>query len=111
MTLAVLASCASGSKEGKMYKDFPETRQLVAETLPLDTALFRYPFRVKVQGDKVPMYFMVGCFVVLRQIYLMITIPLTGKLELVFAGWPITWVVCAAGMLFYFVKAKWLPEE
>ena len=55
--------------------------------------------------------FMVGCFVVLRQIYLMITIPLTGKLELVFAGWPITWVVCAAGMLFYFVKAKWLPEE
>ena len=61
--------------------------------------------------SKVPMYFMVGCFVVLRQIYLMITIPLTGKLELVFAGWPITWVVCAAGMLFYFVKAKWLPEE
>lgn len=64
MTLAVLAGCASGSKEGKMYKNFPETRQLVAETLPLDTALFRYPFRVKVQGDKVAMLDLHGadCF-------------------------------------------------
>ena len=61
--------------------------------------------------SKVPMYFMVGCFVVLRQIYLMIAIPMTGKLELVFAGWPITWVVCAAGMLAYYLKADWLPKE
>ena len=61
--------------------------------------------------SKVPMYFMVGCFVVLRQIYLMIAIPMTGKLELVFAGWPITWVGCAAGMLAYYLKADWLPKE
>ena len=61
--------------------------------------------------SKVPMYFMVGCFVVLRQIYLMIAIPMTGKLELVFAGWPITCVVCAAGMLAYYLKADWLPKE
>lgn len=61
--------------------------------------------------SKVPMYFMVGCFVVLRQIYLMIAIPMTGKLELVFAGWPITWVVCAAGMLAYYLKGDWLPKE
>ena len=61
--------------------------------------------------SKVPLYFMVGCFVVLRQIYLMIAIPMTGKLELVFAGWPITWVVCAAGMLAYYLKADWLPME
>ncbi len=61
--------------------------------------------------SKVPMYFMVGCFVVLRQIYLMIAIPMTGKLELVFAGWPITWAICAVGMLIYFVKANWLPKE
>ena len=61
--------------------------------------------------SKVPMYFMVGCFVVLTQIYLMIAIPMTGKLELVFAGWPITWVVCAAGMLAYYLKADWLPKE
>ena len=61
--------------------------------------------------SKIPMYFMVGCFVVLRQIYLMIAIPMTGKLELVFAGWPITWIVCAAGMLFYYMKVDWLPKE
>ena len=61
--------------------------------------------------SKIPMYFMVGCFVVLRQIYLMIAIPMTGKLELVFAGWPITWVVCAISMLIYYLKADWLPKE
>ena len=40
--------------------------------------------------SRVPMYFMLGSFVVLRQIYLMIAVPLTGSLAIVFAGWPIT---------------------
>lgn len=53
MAMAVLASCTPGKQEGNRYNDFPETRQLVAETMPLDTALFRYPFRVRVQEDKV----------------------------------------------------------
>lgn len=33
------------------YVDFPETRELTARTLLLDTALFRYPYRVRVQGN------------------------------------------------------------
>lgn len=61
--------------------------------------------------SRVPMYFMLGSFVVLRQIYLMIAVPLTGSLAIVFAGWPITWVVCAIGMLIYYVKVDWLPKE
>lgn len=61
--------------------------------------------------SKVPMYFMLGCFVVLRQIYLMITVPMTNSLNVVFAGWPLTWVVCAVGMLIYFFKADWLKEK
>ncbi len=58
--------------------------------------------------SRVPMYFMLGCFVVLRQIYLMIAVPLTGSLKVVMAGWPITWVICAVGMLIYYSKADWL---
>lgn len=61
--------------------------------------------------SKVPMFFMLGCFVVLRQIYLIIAVPMTGSLSVVTAGWPITWVICAAGMLLYYVTADWLPEE
>lgn len=61
--------------------------------------------------SKVPMYFMLGCFVVLRQIYLMIAVPMTGSLLVVFAGWPITWVICAAGMFIYYIRADWLPKS
>ena len=31
--------------------DFPQTRELKGTVIPLDTALFRYPFRIRVQGD------------------------------------------------------------
>lgn len=34
------------------YVDFPETRELTSRTLTLDSALFRYPYRVRVQDDK-----------------------------------------------------------
>ena len=61
--------------------------------------------------SKIPMYFMLGCFVVLRQIYLMIAVPLTNNLFVVMTGWPVTWVICAIGMLAYYLKADWLPEE
>lgn len=61
--------------------------------------------------SKVPMYFMLGCFVVLRQIYLMIAVPMTGNLLIVIAGWPLTWIVCAVGMLAYYLKVDWLVEE
>ena len=51
----ILASCTSekGAFDGeKPYTDFPQERELTARTLPLDTALFRYPYRIRVQGDK-----------------------------------------------------------
>lgn len=58
--------------------------------------------------SKIPMYFMVGSFVVLRQIYLAVAVPMTHDLMAVMAGWPVTWVVCAVGMLIYFLKVDWL---
>lgn len=49
----LFVACTSVPDERMMsYSDFPETRELTAWTLPLDTALFRYPYRVRVQDDK-----------------------------------------------------------
>ena len=60
--------------------------------------------------SQVPMYFMLGCFVVLRQIYLTIAVPMTHSLLVVMAGWPATWVVCAIGMALYFFHVNWLED-
>lgn len=49
----LFAACSSVSDEKMMsYSNFPETRALAARTLPLDTALFRYPYRVRILVDK-----------------------------------------------------------
>lgn len=53
LLLALLAACTSAPHgEGLAYADFPQTRELKGKVIPLDTALLRYPFRVRVQGDK-----------------------------------------------------------
>ena len=61
--------------------------------------------------SKIPMYFMLGSFVVLRQIYLMIAVPLTNDVNVVMAGWPITWIACAIGMAVYYFKTDWLKKN
>ena len=60
--------------------------------------------------SSIPMFFMLGCFVVIRQIYLAITVPATHSLLVVMAGWPVTWALCAAGMTVYFFKADWMRD-
>ncbi len=61
--------------------------------------------------SKIPMYFMLGSFVVLRQIYLMIAVPLTDSVNVVMAGWPLTWVICAVGMAWYYFRTDWLKKN
>ena len=61
--------------------------------------------------SKIPMYFMLGSFVILRQIYLMIAVPLTNDVNVVMAGWPITWIACAIGMAVYYFKTDWLKKN
>ena len=39
-------------KDTLSYIDFPQERELKAQVVTLDTALFRYPFRVRIKGDK-----------------------------------------------------------
>lgn len=60
--------------------------------------------------SNIPMYFMVGSFVVLRQIYLAITVPMTHNLGIVFAGWPLTWLICAIGLVTYYFHVHWLDH-
>ncbi|WP_295096359.1 MATE family efflux transporter [uncultured Catenibacterium sp.] len=60
--------------------------------------------------SNIPMYFMVGTFVFLRQIYLAIAVPSTHNIGIVFAGWPVTWIVCMIGLLFYYFRVHWLDH-
>lgn len=60
--------------------------------------------------SNIPMYFMVGTFVFLRQIYLAIAVPLTHNIGIVFAGWPVTWVICMIGLLIYYFRVHWLDH-
>lgn len=60
--------------------------------------------------SSIPMFFMLGCFVVVRQIYLAVTVPATHSLMVVMTGWPLTWVLCAFGMTVYFFRADWMKD-
>lgn len=47
-----LISCnQSGVKEYPRYTDFPQEKKLIADLVSLDTALFRYPFRIAVRDS------------------------------------------------------------
>lgn len=53
LLLVVLAACTSApNSKGLAYEEFPQTRELKGKVIPLDTALFRYPFRIRVQEGK-----------------------------------------------------------
>ncbi len=54
LSFAILAACSSPTPQSQVtaYAEFPEIRKLQGEVIPTDTALFRYPFRIRVQEDK-----------------------------------------------------------
>lgn len=57
--------------------------------------------------SKIPMYSMILCFVILRQIYLAIATQYSSELITVFLGWPITWIVNAVLLsVYYHVYSK-----
>lgn len=117
--IIALGAVAMYLRGGWMISIFTSDREVIANGA-LMLRLFSYGYIVlpvvqilngALRGagrSKVPMYFMVGSFVVLRQIYLMIAVPMTESLAAVLAGWPLTWVVCGVGMVIYYVKADWL---
>lgn len=48
-----VSACASVPEKGVPYEDFPVTEKLSGQTVPLDTTVFRFPYRIRVQGDTV----------------------------------------------------------
>lgn len=53
LLLSLLGGCTfTSDNKGISYDGFPIVRNLSARTLSLDTALFRYPFRIRVQDNK-----------------------------------------------------------
>ena len=61
--------------------------------------------------SKIPLYTMVGCYVVIRQIYLAIAYHFDHSIVVVYLGWPLTWVICAILLVVYFKKANWLAHH
>ena len=59
-------------------------------------------------GDaKVPMFIMLGSFVVFRQIYLFIVSHITTSIYPIALGYPAGWLVCSVLMFLYFRMSHW----
>ena len=54
LVVGLLFSCSQSKKTFfvNKYSDFPEEKELRGEVIELDTALFRYPFRIRIERDK-----------------------------------------------------------
>ncbi len=51
--LFTIASCSSPKSDSIVqYTEFPEELHLMGKELPMDTAVFRYPFRISVEGAR-----------------------------------------------------------
>lgn len=60
--------------------------------------------------SRVPMFVMVGCWCVLRVIWIQIMVPLTQDIRVVFWSYPITWAVSVTILTIYFFKVDWLHK-
>lgn len=49
LLIGSLVSCSESSRHFPRYEDFPDEKVLNAQVIHLDTALFRYPFRIAVK--------------------------------------------------------------
>lgn len=45
-------SCSPVTDDARHYDNFPETIHLQSEVVELDTVLFRYPFRIRIQDNR-----------------------------------------------------------
>ena len=55
-----------------------------------------------------PMLIMIFCYVIVRQIYLAIAVPITHNFTFVMAGFPATWALCALLLWLYYHRITWL---
>ena len=60
--------------------------------------------------SRVPMFVMVGCWCVLRVIWIQVMVPLTQDIRVVFWSYPITWTFSVLILTIYFCKVDWLHK-
>ena len=60
--------------------------------------------------SRVPMFVMVGCWCVLRVIWIQIMVPLPQDIRVLFWSYPITWTVSVTILTIYFFKVDWLHK-
>lgn len=57
---------------------------------------------------KIPMIVMVCCWCFLRMAWIFIAMPYFQDIQVVFWGYPITWIASAICMFLYYLKADWM---
>lgn len=57
---------------------------------------------------KIPMIVMVSCWCFLRMAWIFIAMPIFSDIQIVFLGYPITWIASAICMFLYYRKADWM---
>ena len=77
LPLLLLISCGTKQVEYPdnvfFYSQFPQEKELKGEIIELDSIFFRYPFRVRVEGDKVIVMDLRICFnILVFDIYLLL---------------------------------------
>ena len=60
--------------------------------------------------SRVPMFVMVGCWCILRVIWIQTMVPLTQDIRVVFWSYPITWTLSVTILTIYFFKVDWLHK-
>ena len=56
-------------------------------------------------NTKAPMFIMMGCFIVFRQIYLFIISRLTESVIWVALGYPFGWILCSVIIYIYYKRS------
>lgn len=57
---------------------------------------------------KIPMIVMVLCWCFLRMGWIFVAMPMFHNIQIVFLGYPITWIASSICMLLYYRKADWM---
>lgn len=61
--------------------------------------------------SRVPMFVMIGCWCVLRVVWIQALVPLTGDIRVVFWSYPVTWAFSAVILAVYTRKTDWLHKS
>lgn len=58
----------------------------------------------------IPMIVMVTCWCGVRMTWILTSVPIFKNIGVVFAGWPISWVISAIWLFIYYKRGNWLKK-